>query len=583
MKTGVKLTLGFSFIVLAMLLTVAFCLNTGKKIHEEFEALKDDIIPGAITMVEMDRAAINVIHETMEYIIHSEEEEAIMASLKLLKKAGTEHLKHEKYIGVDEKKEAEELMVKINRFASVCTEIINLKKQGLSSAELLEKEEQSIHPALELLTGQLTEHKATHMEELAAAEERVHEAHVSSKRIALLVSAIVASLAVVIAFATTRSITKPLTALRRGTEIIGSGKLDYKVATDARDEIGQLSRAFDKMTVNLSVSVDELNAANQQLNANNQQLRASEQQLRAANQQLDAKNQQLRASEQQLRATNQQLNANNQQLQASEQHLKAINQQLESEITERKKAEQALEKSNRELKEFTYVASHDLREPLRKISSFGKLLSDSLKDKLSKDDEENLEFMIDGASRMQQMIEALLTYSRVTTKAVESVPVDLNKVVEELCGIELAVKIEETGTEIEVPERLGNIKCDPAQIRQLMQNFIANAIKYQKKDTTPEVVIRTRSLDDGMVRVEVQDNGIGIKEDHFKNVFVMFKRLHSMSEYEGTGIGLAVCKKIVERHGGNIGVSSTYGEGSTFWFTMPAVKEFVPVSVSSET
>ena len=191
--------------------------------------------------------------------------------------------------------------------------------------------------------------------------------------------------------------------------------------------------------------------------------------------------------------------------------------------------------------------------------------------------------MIDGASRMQQMIEALLTYSRVTTKAVESVPVDLNKVVEELCGIELAVKIEETGTEIEVPERLGNIKCDPAQIRQLMQNFIANAIKYQKKDTTPEVVIRTRSLDDGMVRVEVQDNGIGIKEDHFKNVFVMFKRLHSMSEYEGTGIGLAVCKKIVERHGGNIGVSSTYGEGSTFWFTMPAVKEFVPVSVSSET
>ena len=133
MKTGVKLTLGFSFIVLAMLLTVAFCLNTDKKMYEKFEVLKDDIISVAIAMTEMDKEAINVVHETMEYIIYNEKEEAMMAGLKLLKKAGTEHLEHEKHIGVDEKKDAEELMVKINRFASACTEIINLKRQGLRS------------------------------------------------------------------------------------------------------------------------------------------------------------------------------------------------------------------------------------------------------------------------------------------------------------------------------------------------------------------------------------------------------------------------------------------------------------------
>ncbi len=231
-----------------------------------------------------------------------------------------------------------------------------------------------------------------------------------------------------------------------------------------------------------------------------------------------------------------------------------------------------LEELNSELKDFVYIASHDLREPMRKISSFGELLSDSLKDKLNDDDKENLGFMVDGATRMQQMIEALLTYSKVTTRGVDFEPVDLNKVAEELCTVELAVTIEEIGAKIMTPERLHNVNCDPAQIRQLMQNLIANGLKYQKEGVVPEITIRSSVTDNGMVRVEVADNGIGIKQEQFENVFVMFKRLHSRQEYEGTGIGLAVCKKIVERHGGDIGVSSTYGQGATFWFTLPALK-----------
>lgn len=262
------------------------------------------------------------------------------------------------------------------------------------------------------------------------------------------------------------------------------------------------------------------------------------------------------------------------QIQARDRALVDANKQLEAKVAERTAdLEASIEKlnsSNQQLREFTYIASHDLREPLRKISSFGQLLVASLGEKLEGDDKENLDFMISGAERMQQMVEALLTYSRVTSRTVDMVPVNLNKVVQELLEIELAVKVEETGAEVEIPEVLHNIKCDPAQVRQLMQNFIANGLKYQKKGTVPKVTVRSKTAEDGMIRVEVSDNGIGIKEDHFKDLFVMFKRLHSRSEYEGTGIGLAVCKKIIERHGGDIGVSSTYGEGSTFWFTIPA-------------
>ncbi|MFA5783382.1 MAG: ATP-binding protein [Phycisphaerae bacterium] len=272
------------------------------------------------------------------------------------------------------------------------------------------------------------------------------------------------------------------------------------------------------------------------------------------------------------------------QIQHRDMALVDANKQLEAKVTERtadlEEMITKLNQSNRQLQEFTYVASHDLREPLRKISAFGQMLTASLGDKLEADDKENLDFMIDGASRMQQMIEALLTYSRVTTKGVAFEVVDLNEVVEELKSFELSVKLEETNAQVSVPETLHHINCDPAQVRQLMQNLVANGLKYQKADTTPVITIRSISQDDGKIRVEVQDNGIGIPEEQYDNVFTMFRRLHTKQEYEGTGIGLAVCKKIVERHGGEIGVHSVYGESSTFWFTMPVADESAVVTAS---
>jgi signal transduction histidine kinase len=248
------------------------------------------------------------------------------------------------------------------------------------------------------------------------------------------------------------------------------------------------------------------------------------------------------------------------------------------------RAVEKLEQSNQQLQEFAYVASHDLREPLRKISSFGRLLQDSLQEKLSDDDKENFDFMIDGAQRMQQMIEALLTYSRVTTHGAEFRAVDLNLILEQLRTLELAAKLEDVpGSTIDAPEPLPIVFGDPIQMRQLLQNLIANGMKYQAKGAVPKITVRAVKAEENLMKIEIEDNGIGIKEEYYNTVFTMFRRLHSRSEYEGTGIGLAVCKRIVERHNGKIGLTSVVGKGTTFWFTIPCSEvpatEVKPVNV----
>ncbi len=232
-----------------------------------------------------------------------------------------------------------------------------------------------------------------------------------------------------------------------------------------------------------------------------------------------------------------------------------------------------LEQSNRELQDFAYIASHDLREPLRKVSSFGSLLEESLSEKLSDDEKENLEFMIDGAQRMQTMIDDLLTYSRLTTKAQEPKAVDLNNIVRDLKKLELAVLLEETGGTITLLKALPTVYVEESQMRQLFQNLIGNGLKFHKPDVKPAIIIDFIEKTDGMVRIEIRDNGIGIPEEYNEQIFTMFKRLHSRDNYKGNGIGLAVCKKIVKRHGGEIGVESNQNQGSTFWFTLPRPRD----------
>jgi light-regulated signal transduction histidine kinase (bacteriophytochrome) len=244
------------------------------------------------------------------------------------------------------------------------------------------------------------------------------------------------------------------------------------------------------------------------------------------------------------------------------------NQALEAANAELAQRSQELMRSNAELEQLAYIASHDLQEPLRMVVSYLQLLEQRYGGQLDSDAHEFIEFAVDGATRMQALIDDLLTYSRVGTRAQPLQPTDCMAVVEVVIR-SVRVAIKESGTRVTY-DPLPTVAGDATQLMQLFQNLIANAIKF-RRDQGPEIHIHAEP-EDGFWRFSVQDNGIGIAPEYFDRIFVMFQRLHSRSTYSGTGIGLAICQKIVERHGGRIWVESTPGTGSTFQFTLPREK-----------
>lgn len=305
-----------------------------------------------------------------------------------------------------------------------------------------------------------------------------------------------------------RSIIAPIAWLAKETEIIGAGNLDHEANILSDDEIGDLSKAFNTMT-------------------------------------------------QRLKATTVSRN------------------QLLAEIDERNKVENALmiitaqlKHSNDELQQFAYIASHDLQEPLRMVSSYCKLLEKRYKDKLDESGREFISYAVDGANRMHLLIEGLLSYSRVGSRKEEFKETDCELVLK-YTKDNLQNSIRETEAEI-THDPLPVVKGDETQLIQLFQNLIFNAIKYRKEGVVPKIHVSCRQ-ENGEFIFSFADNGIGIDPQFSDRIFIIFQRLHTREEYPGTGIGLAVSKKIIERHGGNIWVESEPEKGSTFYFTIPVI------------
>ena len=246
---------------------------------------------------------------------------------------------------------------------------------------------------------------------------------------------------------------------------------------------------------------------------------------------------------------------------------------LARDITQRKKWQEdrerqadELARSNAELQQFAYVASHDLQEPLRMVISYTQFLQKRYKDKLDADADEFISYAVDGETRMQELIQDLLTYSRVGTQGKVFEPTHCTTLFDRAI-FNLRKAIEESEAVV-THDPLPTVLADASQLGQVFQNLIGNAIKY-RGDNPPQIHVGAERQD-GLWHFTVRDNGIGIDPEQAERIFVIFQRLHGKSEFPGTGIGLAICKKTVERHGGRINVESELGMGATFHFTIPA-------------
>jgi signal transduction histidine kinase len=254
-------------------------------------------------------------------------------------------------------------------------------------------------------------------------------------------------------------------------------------------------------------------------------------------------------------------------------NLRDLNENLELRVAERtselERLATELQQSNKELEQFAYIASHDLQAPLRSVSSFLELLARRYKGKLGPEADEYISFAVDGATRMHHLINDILLYSRLSSRAQAPEPTDCRAVVDQALR-DLRENIRESGAEITTDD-LPTVSAVKSQMVQLVSNLLDNAIKY-RKDEPPRIHIAAERLEREWL-FSIRDNGIGFEQQYADRIFRVFQRLHTEGRYPGTGIGLAMCKKIVERHGGRIWVKSAPGQGTVFFFTIPSAEE----------
>ena len=373
----------------------------------------------------------------------------------------------------------------------------------------------------------------------------------------------------------TRSIIRPLNKVVNVANEVGAGNFEVVINITSTDEIGVLKDAFSTMIRKINhLIIEKDKAFNELLIAKDLQ----EKDARA----LEDLNRELVSEIEERIKVEQELNKHRYHLEdlVNERttELTTSNKSLQQEIKERERAEKGLkiftaklERSNRDLQDFAYIASHDLQEPLRKVQAFGDRLKVKCSEDLSEQGRDYLERMQNAAKRMQSLITDLLTYSRVSTKTESFAPVNLAEITREVLS-DLEVRIEELKGEV-IMSDLPVIEADPTLMRQLLQNLIGNALKFHTKET-PAITIQGELLNGhestaSLCRISVKDNGIGFDDKYSDRIFGVFQRLHGRNEYKGTGVGLAVCRKIAERHGGNITAKSKPGQGATFIVTIP--------------
>jgi light-regulated signal transduction histidine kinase (bacteriophytochrome) len=319
---------------------------------------------------------------------------------------------------------------------------------------------------------------------------------------------------------------------------IAGGERKPEIRVRSKDEVGLLLTALNDMSESLSEADAKVNERNRELSQTIEKVEQRNRQLE------DAKTAVLNLVE----------------------DLEIAKTGLEEQKSELETARRELERSNGEMQDFTFAVSHDLQEPLRKIHTFSQFLVEDCGEEVSEKGREHIGRMQDASERMSILICNLLALSRIGTRGGNLARVESKSIVNDVLDA-LSVQLEEAGAEVEAGD-LPDVMADRTQLGQLFQNIIGNALKFRRPDETPRVTISSEA-DGDFVTFRVQDNGIGMEKRFLEKIFTIFQRLHSRDQYEGTGVGLAVCKKIVACHGGKIWAESEPGKGSSFFFTLP--------------
>jgi signal transduction histidine kinase len=368
-----------------------------------------------------------------------------------------------------------------------------------------------------------------------------------------------------LAMKTSGGLIRQLRRLQTHAETIGRGEPGHYTESASVRELAELATAFNRMGAAVHDAQQKLEAANAALD---QRVRERTAQLATTIRRLESEVSQRLRTEKEL----QQYQAHLEELvQQRTGELGTANEQLQKEIAGHERTEASLKRtaeqlarSNEELEQFAYVASHDLQEPLRVISGYVQLIEHKYKGQLDADADQFLNYIVDGATRMRQLITDLLDYSRLATRGKPLRPTNLQEVLDHVRA-DLKGVIEESGAVLTCGP-LPTVRGDEIQLTRLFQNLVGNALKF-RSDHPPKIDV-SASRDGDRWTLAVRDNGIGIERQYWERIFVIFQRLHTRHKYPGTGIGLAICKRIVERHGGTIWLDSRPGEGTTFYFTL---------------
>ena len=357
-----------------------------------------------------------------------------------------------------------------------------------------------------------------------------------------------------IGFFISRAITGPIHRLREGAEIIGKGNLAYKINVKSKDEIGRLAMAFDKMTEDLKKTTTSMDNLNKEIVVR-----------KKVEDERDVLIGELEENQIKLKRQNREMTD-------SRMAIKNVANDLAKSKEEVEEKRNSLEKINEELNDFTYTVSHDLKEPLRSISAFSKFINDDYRDCLDEEGKNYLERIRVNVNNLQNLIEDLLDISRIERMNISFEEIQTEKIVNEV-KLRLEYLIQQKNAEIFIKNKLPKVFCDRVRLTQVFLNLVSNAVKFNDK---PEPRVEIGSGKRGnFYEFYVKDNGQGIEERYFGKIFEIFQRLCRKEEYEGTGAGLTIVKKVVQMYGGRVWVESKVGEGTAFYFTIPAAKEFI--------